>query len=94
MPPQNVFAGRIENDQLDVALLAERVDPRGQLGEHPLVQQVVFGAIEREPRDFAFDAHLHELEIVDLRRDQRQRSEDFYSAARLWDIKSLRCCQP
>ena len=69
--------GRIEDDQLDIALLAESIDAAGQLAEHAFVQQVVFGAVEREPRHFAFDVHFHELKIFELGRDQRQRSQNF-----------------
>ncbi len=68
--------------------------PDGQLAEHPFVQQVVVGAVEREPRDFSFDAHLHELKFFDFRRDQRQRSEDFDTCSALLlmrvHVKSLR----
>src|SRR6202020_314109 len=75
------FPCRIEHDQLDIALLAESIDATGQLAEHTLVEQVVVGSIEREPRDFPFDFHLEELKFVELGRNQRQRAKNFDARA-------------
>ena len=81
MPPQNVFPAESSTISLILRCSPRVVDSAGQLAEHALVQQVVVGAIEREPRDFAIDVHLEELKFFDLGRNQRQRAEDFDACA-------------
>ncbi len=71
------FRGRIDDDELDFAPLADGIDARGDFAQHALVQEIVFGAIESEPRDRAFDVIADELKFIHFRRfESSNRAEE------------------
>ena len=49
----------------------------GDMAKHVFIQEIVFGAIERQARDFALQAHLHVLEIFNFGRHEAEGAENF-----------------
>src|SRR5208282_2879415 len=68
--------GRVEDDELDFALFAERRNSRRQLVQHALVQEIVFRPVESEARDFAIHAVADKLKFFNPRKPQSRNRPD------------------
>src|SRR5216684_6668996 len=60
------LARGVQHDELRFVGFTGSFHAHGQLAQHRLVQQVVFGAVERHPRRGSFDAETHVLELFRL----------------------------
>jgi hypothetical protein len=59
---ENLLRG-IEDDQLDVILVAQGVNAGDNLHQHPLVEHVQLGTVQREPRGATLHGVTHVLEL-------------------------------
>ncbi len=57
------FAGRIDNDELDVIALAGMRDATGDFSQHGFIEEIVFRTVESHSRDAVFDAEFYALKF-------------------------------